>query len=84
MNNKELQAETEAQQSKTDELLPSAPLVASPLLAAVFLGIWEGFKTFLAWGFIIYLILFIVIGGQFSFSIKWENIVELWRVLNGS
>lgn len=35
MNNKELQAETEAQQSKNAELLPSAPLVASPLLPAV-------------------------------------------------
>ena len=35
MNNKEFQAETEAQQSKTDELLPSAPLEANPLLCAV-------------------------------------------------
>ena len=35
MNNKELQAETEAQQSKNAELLPSAPLVANPLLPAV-------------------------------------------------
>lgn len=37
MNNKELQAETEAQQSKNAELLPSAPLVANPLLYAVLL-----------------------------------------------
>ena len=35
MNNKELQAETKAQQSKTAELLPSAPLVANPMLPAV-------------------------------------------------
>ena len=35
MNNKELKAETEAQQSKIDELLPSAPLVANPMLPAV-------------------------------------------------
>ena len=34
MNNKELKAEPKAQQSKTAELLPSAPLVANPLLAA--------------------------------------------------
>lgn len=33
MNNKELQAETEAQQSKNAELLPSPPLVANPMLA---------------------------------------------------
>ena len=35
MNNKELQAETEVQQSKNAELLPSAPLVANPVLPAV-------------------------------------------------
>ena len=34
MNNNELQAETEAQQSKNAELLPSALLVANPMLAA--------------------------------------------------
>ena len=33
MNNKELQAETEVQESKNAELLPSAPLVANPLLS---------------------------------------------------
>ena len=32
MNNKELQAETEAQQSENAALLPSAPLVANPML----------------------------------------------------
>ena len=43
MNNKELQAETKAQQSETAKLLPSAPLVANPMLAAVlnFLGFVE-------------------------------------------
>ena len=55
-----------------------------PMLAAVLGGIWEGFKTLIAWLFIIYIILFIVVGGEFSISVKWENIVELWRVLNGS
>lgn len=35
MNNKELQAETVVQQSKIAELLPSAPLVANPMLYAV-------------------------------------------------
>ena len=35
MNNKELKAETEAQQSENAALLPSAPLVANPMLAAV-------------------------------------------------
>ena len=35
MNNKELKAETEAQQSKNAELLTSSPLVANPMLAAV-------------------------------------------------
>lgn len=35
MNNKELQAETEAQQSKNAEPLPSAPLVANPMLVVV-------------------------------------------------
>ena len=35
MNNKELKAETEAQQSNTAELLPSAPLVANQMLAEV-------------------------------------------------
>ena len=35
MNNKELKAKTEAQQSKNAELLPSAPLVANPMLATV-------------------------------------------------
>ena len=34
MMNNELQAETEAQQSTTAELLPSAPLAANPMLAA--------------------------------------------------
>lgn len=34
MNNKELNAETEAQQSDSAELLPSAPLAANPLLPA--------------------------------------------------
>ena len=38
MNNKELQAETEAQQSKSAEILPSAPLVANPMLGDVILG----------------------------------------------
>lgn len=33
MNNKELQAETTAQQSDAAELLPSAPLAANPVLA---------------------------------------------------
>lgn len=55
-----------------------------PMLAAVLGGIWEGFKTLLAWLFIIFAILFIVVGGEFSIRVKWENIVELWRVLNGS
>lgn len=45
MNNKELQAETEAQQSKNAALLPSAPLVANPLLCA---GILEILHT--NWG----------------------------------
>ena len=44
MNNKELQDETEAQQSETAELLPSAPLVANPLLAAVDIKISELLK----------------------------------------
>ena len=35
MNNKELQAETEAQQSKNAELLLSSPLLANPMLGAV-------------------------------------------------
>lgn len=34
MNNEELKAETEAQQRDDAELLPSAPLVANPMLAA--------------------------------------------------
>lgn len=54
------------------------------VLAAVLDGIWEGFKTLLAWLFIFYAILFIVVGGEFSISIKWENVAELWRVINGS
>lgn len=33
MNNKELKAETEAQQSETAELFPSAPLAANRLIA---------------------------------------------------
>ena len=37
MNNKEQKAETEAQQSKNAELLPSAPLVANPMLPAAYL-----------------------------------------------
>ena len=36
--NKELQARTEADSSTKDELLTSAPLAASPMLAAVFLS----------------------------------------------
>lgn len=51
---------------------------------AVLCGLWEGFKTLIAYIFIIYLILFIVVGGEFSIRVKWENIVELWRFLNGS
>ena len=35
MNNKELKAETEVQQSDAAELLPSAPLVANPMLGEV-------------------------------------------------
>ena len=35
MNNKELQSETEVQQSKTAELLPSAPLMENTMLAGV-------------------------------------------------
>ena len=34
MNNNELKAETEAQQSENADLLPSAPLAANPVLAA--------------------------------------------------
>ena len=41
MNSKELQAETEAQHSKNADLLPSAPLVANPMLAAVYVAIWK-------------------------------------------
>lgn len=60
------------------------PTDANNVLAAVLGGIWEGFKTLLAWLFIILTLLFIVVGGEFSISIKWENVAELWRVLNGS
>lgn len=66
---------------KQEEVSPND---AKHLLAAVLGGIWEGFKTLLAWLFIIYAILFIIVGGEFSIKVKWENIVELWRVLNGS
>jgi hypothetical protein len=69
---------------QNDNLKHDTPTDANNVLAAVFGGIWEGFKTLLAWIFIIYTVLFIVVGGEFSISVKWENIVELWRVLNGS
>ena len=66
------------------DVTPSSGGENKPMLAAVLGGIWEGFKTLLAWIFIIYAVLFIVVGGEFSIRVKWENIVELWRVLNGS
>ncbi len=46
MNNKELQAETTVEQSKNVELLPSANLAQSPLLAAVFLSTKEKQEQF--------------------------------------
>jgi len=58
--------------------------IAKPMLADVLGGIWEGFKTVVAWMLIAYVILFIVVGGEFSIRVKWENITELWRVINGS
>jgi hypothetical protein len=54
------------------------------MLDDVLSGIWEGLKTLLVWLFIIYASLFIVVGGEFSIRIKWENAVELWRILNGN
>jgi uncharacterized protein (DUF3820 family) len=43
MMNNEMQAETEAQQSTTAELLPSAPLAANPML-------YEGFDFVMGFG----------------------------------
>lgn len=69
---------------QTDSKKHETPTDANNVLAAVLGGIWEGFKTLLAWLFILYAILFIVVGGEFSINIKWENVAELWRVINGS
>ena len=47
MNNKELKAETEVQQIKNAELLPSAPLVANPMLNAVAVKLSKTQKEFI-------------------------------------
>jgi len=49
MNNKEHQAETEVQQSKNAELLPSAPLLANPMLCAVLVKDVEQTKNMFPW-----------------------------------
>lgn len=41
------------------------------------------FVNVLGWMVVIYLMLFIIIGGDFSISIKWENLRDFWDVLNG-
>lgn len=53
------------------------------VLTTLFDGLWEGFKTVLAWLFVIYLVLFVVVGGEFHIRVKWENVAELWRIING-
>ena len=45
MNNKELKAETEAQQSDAADLLPSAPLAANPMLGNVLIRVFSGLSV---------------------------------------
>ena len=37
-------------------------------------GIWESFKSLLAYSFIIYFVLFFIVGGEVSLTLKWQNI----------
>ncbi len=58
------------------------PLTAKCLLDAVFWVFLKGVKV-LGWMVVIYVILFVVIGGEFNLSIDWENIGRFWDALIG-
>lgn len=46
--------------------------------------IWEYFKTVVTWLIIVYIFLFVFVGGEFSFNIKWENLNNLWKLIIGN
>ena len=58
------------------------PLAAKCLLDAVFSVLLKSVNG-IGWIVVIYVILFVVIGGEFNLSIDWENIGRFWDALNG-
>jgi hypothetical protein len=69
--------------TETDLLPPVNENDNEPMLKAILGGIWEGFKTLVAWLVIIYATVFFVIGGEFKYSIniKWENVSKFWHAI---
>lgn len=47
-------------------------------------SIWEGFKTLLTYFFIIHVILFFLLGGEFHLKIRWENLDYLITYITSS
>lgn len=43
--------------------------------------LWEIFKSILGYAFLVYAILFIVVGGEFHISITWSNVIDFLKTI---